>query len=570
MIACTAAAGLLVLSGCQSGDGDADGEATQRPPGTAAQSEVPAAAAGELAGYARDVNGNPVAGARIGQAGAEASVQTDARGRYRLRVPGGDVTLVAEHEGFVPQQVSLAERPPGGRLDFSLAATEPGAATPDSAHRLHFWTGCGAVAELSQAELDRWIELGVDGFVCSMGRLASTGGQHAFDADPAADLSDDSYSLQRALESSAAVRMARAGRLTLYLGFYASNAYNRRTPFEEWFDDEAWAGELLPALGELAGVARSLGFAGVAIDQELYPAPEDTEATWVWDYPGNERSEEEVRAQAAERGRQLMETLLEAFPGIELVGYDTDLPEAWAARVQEVANGRENAYESDVKIDFWDGLSSVPGYSAIRWLDATFYKASHAKGDWDTALRYNANRIYSLLSRRFSNWSYASSRLHVSPFSWIDSGRTEFTAARPPEYVAEQLDAFSRWGMGGMIANYDYGQFGDFDYDPYRDALVEASTPARVEHEPPRLVVGTPSVDGGLRLAGTAGSSLAIRSVRWYDEEGRFGTAQLESDGTSVEWRLAGARAPAGKTRLTIVAEDTKGLATARSLTFAP
>jgi hypothetical protein len=121
-----------------------------------------------------------------------------------------------------------------------------------------------------------------------------------------------------------------------------------------------------------------------------------------------------------------------------------------------------------------------------------------------------------------------------------------------------------------MLANYDYSRFGDFDYGPYREALRRASTPEAVEHSPPRLSVGTPSVGGGLDLAGTASSELAIRAVRWFDDRGGFGTAELEWDGSATKWRLAGVSAPARKTRLTIVAEDIKGLATARSLTITP
>jgi hypothetical protein len=588
LVVCMAAIGLIVATGSLSGSGESpdrtapesqERRAAPTLPATPAR-EMPVPGPGRLAGYARDVNLNPVPGVRVHVAGAEFAARTDARGRYRLRLPRGEVTVVAEHPGHATQHVTLSGRPPGGRLDFSLAATRISAAGPDSAHRLILWTACRDVAALSEPALDRWIRRGVDGFVCSAGRLEAMGGEHAFNGDPRADLSSERYALQRALRSSAAVRKARSGELKLYLGVYASNAHNPQTAFEEWFDDEDWTAELLPAVRDVAAAARSLGFAGVAIDQELYPVSSGTEASWSWDYPGNERSEEEVRAQVAEQGRQLMGALLEGYPGLELAAYDTELPESWSEKVQEVVNGNLRAFEPDVRIDLWDGLSSVPGYSAIHWLDATFYKTPHLGSDWATGLQYNANRIYSLLSRRLSNWSYASSRLHLSPFSWINEGPSEFAAAQDPESVAEQLTAFTRWGTGGTSAIYNYGPLGKFDYKPYRQALRRASTPTTVTTSPPRLTIDPPSAAREPNLSGTATSDFAIRAVRWHDDRGRFGTAELDWDVEggdirngwrwTMRWRLRGVRAPSGRTRITVVAEDIKGLASERTLTVTP
>jgi hypothetical protein len=550
-------------------DSSERGAASERVAPAPPINETPSAGPGRLAGYVRDVNGSPVPRTVVKAAGT--SVVADRRGRYELRVPAGETTVVAEHPLYVPQQVSLMDRPAGGRLDFSLAVTKPGVAGPDSADRLIFWTGCDDVAALSRDQVAGWISLGVDGFVCTVGRLASAGGEHSFSGDPDAEQSDERYALQRELRASAAVRMARAGELKLYLGFYASNAMNAQTPFAEWFDDEAWSMEVLPEVRELAAAARALGFAGVAIDQELYPVSGATDASWAWDYAGEERSEDEVRGQVAERGRQLMTALLDGYPGVELAAYDTELPESWSERVQEEINDSPVPFERDVRIDLWDGLSSVPGYSAILWFDATFYKTPHLGDDWAPALRYNASRVYSLLSRRFSNWSYASSRLHLSPFSWIDAGPSEFERARDPAYVAAQLAAFREWGAGGTFANYDNGALDDFDYEPYAEALQGASAPATVDRRPPRLVVGSPVVDDELVLSGTATDNLAIRAVRWYDDLGRFGTAELDWDvqGTT-SWRLEGVPAPPGRTRLTIVAEDIKGLAATHTLTVTP
>jgi hypothetical protein len=173
---------------------------------------------------------------------------------------------------------------------------------------------------------------------------------------------------------------------------------------------------------QLAAAARSLGFAGVALDQELYPGKDGSRASWKWDYPGNNRSEQEVRAEVERRGRQLMSSMLAGYPGLELVAYATMIAGTWVDKVQEVVNDKFGVYRDDVRVDLWAGLSSVPGYAAIRWFDSIFYKSPHIDGDWAVALEDNANSTYSALSRRFPNWDYASSRLHVTPFSWIDDG----------------------------------------------------------------------------------------------------------------------------------------------------
>jgi hypothetical protein len=300
-------------------------------------------------------------------------------------------------------------------------------------------------------------------------------------------------------------------------------------------------------------------------------------ASWAWSYPGNRRNERTVREQVTQRGRQLMKAMVRAYPGLELIGYDVKLPESWAERIQAEVNGVHHAFASDVRVDLWDGLSSVQGYTAIFWMDAMFYKTPH-HGTWDTALQYNLNRIYSLLSRRFSNWSYASARLHVSPFSQIDAGPTDFERARDPGYVAEQLEEFRRWGSGGAFANYDYAGLGDFDYGPYEDAMRKASTPGRVDRRAPDLSLTSPAdnrraAGRTLDLRGVASDNFAIRAVRWYDDRGREGVAKLSAPGgiPAAEWRLRWSiedlHVPPGTTQITISAEDTKGLATLRTLT---
>jgi Carboxypeptidase regulatory-like domain len=590
LIAAIVGASLLV--GCfddQDGRPEDDGARASEPPQQAGSGRARAAkplanpGPGRITGYVRDMNGNPVASARVRIDGTRRGTRANSRGRYVLRVPRRARALIAEHSAYATQEVGITRRGRGHRIDFSLAATR--AAASNSADALIFWVDCKQVAEMSADEVNRLVADGVDGFVCMSGLLRTMGGVHRFTGNVRASLDGADYELQRRLRGSAAVKLARTGRLRLYLGFKAAAYYNPRTPFEEWFDDAAWSRSVLKPVRELAAAARSLGFAGVALDQELYLGKDGSRASWNWDYPGNNHSEQEVRAQVERRGRQLMTAMLAGYPGLELVAYATMVAGTWADKIQEVVNDKFGVYGRDVRVDLWAGLSSVPGYSAIRWFDSTFYKTPHIGGDWAVALEDNANSTYSVLSRRFPNWDYASSRLHVTPFSWIDAGPGDsgFDDAKAPDAVAEQLAAFREWGTGGMFGNYAYGPPSGFDYEPYADAMRNASTPGLVDREPPELSVTSPAGGGAinatgdhLELAGTAHDNYAIRAVRWYGAKARFGTAELtweaddslSSDRTWVtRWRIRGVPLSAGVNRITVVAEDIKGLATVRRLT---
>jgi hypothetical protein len=468
--------------------------------------------------------------------------------------------------------------PPGGGM-AQAEVTEP-----NSADRLIFWTNCSQIPDLTDAELDLWKSRGVDGIACMVGRLRGMGGNQDFTGDPRAALAGDNYAFQRRLRNTNIVGRMGARGMKAYLGVWLANYSNTATPLKDWFDDRGWADVVLPKMADAAGAARLLGFAGLAFDQELYAQRGGVRsATWDWNFPGNSHSEREVRAQARQRGRELMGALTTSFPGLELMAYDVRLPDTWGELVQEQVNGRENAMARLLHIDFWDGLSSVPGYGAIRLADATFYKTPHL-GTWETAFQYHYNKLYSYLSRRLSNWAYASSRLFVSPFSWINSGPTPWEDARPPEYVATQLAAFRKWGMGGEFANFSYGGLRDFNYKPYVSAMQAASGPGIVDAAPPALVVnpaaaGSAGPIASLALAGTATDNLAIRVVHWANSRGGSGTAQLTWDIISGNYR-SGYRwrtrwsAPAipvkpGDNQIRITVEDIKGLATTQVIGFA-
>ena len=230
-----------------------------------------------------------------------------------------------------------------------------------------------------------------------------------------------------------------------------------------------------------------------------------------------------------------------------------------------------SSYEGSAQLPFWDGITSVEGYRAIRFSDAIFYKVTHLRGStWDTANQYNVNRLYAMFSRRLSNWSYASSRVFVSPFAWIDAGTSDFEKARPPGVVADQLLAFRTWATGGELMIFSL-QLRQFDYEPYVPGMVAASTPAVVDREPPRIeVTSVTRAGGGIEIKGTATDNLGIQAVR----AGRDSTGPAaamtwtvlgggyESSWTwRMDWTLTTAL-PDGASELDVTAFDIKGLAT--------
>jgi hypothetical protein len=440
-----------------------------------------------------------------------------------------------------------------------------------SADRLIFWLDCDRLVGATNAELAAWKHRGVDGFVCMTGRLRGLGGTQSLIDDPAKRLIGGQFRLQRALRDSQIVSRAKARGMKMYLGVKLANYFNTATPLRDWFADAAWSKQVVPKMKGLAATAKLFGFAGIAFDQELYPQQGGVEtATWDWNYPGNTHSEAAVRAKARQRGRELMSAIVGAFPGAELMAYDVQLPESWAELVQREVNGIENAYAANLDIDFWDGLLSVNGYGAVRLVDAIFYKAPH-RGTWDNALQYNVNRLASLFSHRLSNWDYASSRLSVTPFSWIDPGPnpSDFDDARSPDYVRDQLLAFRKWGMGGEFANYVHGNLHSFDYSPYVGAMRAASRPASIDRVKPTLAVADSDAGPTSAIAGTAHDDLAVWAVRWQDNLGGSGVARLDwqiisGDYNSgydwqTRWSVPGRALTPGATRVTITAEDIKG-----------
>ena len=557
----------VALGGCLEDDSSPPSPSADSPP-SPAPDPPPSLRRGAtgVEGRVLDAQGRPVAGAKVRDRRSGRSTVADARGRFAMRLARGRHTLVAAAAGRIDhvRSVSVAGRDTG---DFELWDAEPGSAgVVNSADRVVFWVECDEVATMSDPDLDRWKDRGVDGFVCMTRQLHALGGPHAFDAGPRAGLRGPRFALQRRLRDARVGARARRRGISLYLGFYAAG--RGATPFADWFDDAGWTRGVLPDARSLSGAARSLGFTGVAIDQELYTGPG---ATWDWSYRGNRRAESAVRRASERRGRQLMAALAGGFPGLDLIAYSTQLPQSWEERVQAEVNDRPQAFARRLQVDFWDGMTQVHGYGRIALAEAIFYKTPHIGNDWNGALRANAGSVYALLSREWAGWDQAAARVDVTPFAWVDAGPSQFERARPSSDVAGQLAAFRRWGAGRTFVNFAYAPIDGFDYEPYVPALRAASSPGQVDSQEPTLTVGpvpAPGRGGRAVFTGAAGDDSAVRYVRWRTSEGAQGAAALTPDPADpgrVTWSAAVPTEP-GTTTVWLRVEDIKGLAAQTSV----
>ena len=461
---------------------------------------------------------------------SSAAVATVSTAGLVTALAAGAATITATYQGRA------------GTLGMTVSNTPAG---PGNAHRMIAWASYEKLVKFSDAQLDLWKSRGVDGFVVQTRYLDEIGGIEMWTGDSNDPLNvtiiegADVHERQRTLRDNQFAQRCHARGLTVYLGFYLSNYHNLSTPLKVWNDDAGWA-QIIPIVRGVAGAAKLLGMDGIATDSENYRSDSQT---WNWKYPGVTQTETIVRSLARQRGREFMDAVLAGFPNVEIINYRLEVPGSWEEKVQQQVNHVVGIWDKSVFPDFWGGIVDAGGFSAIHFFDPIFYKSWQVGSGWEEALDYNLKGVRGTLSKRWANWDYASTRFFLSPFAWIDPGPSagSFDDARPPDYVAAQLNAFHKWGEGNMFGLYTQ-HIDDFDYTPYVPAMQAASTPDAVTatslrleqgvdglHEPTdaalspvqRLVVaagegGVPTIrDGGLNKASAVGSmSLSSDSLR--------------------------------------------------------
>ena len=179
--------------------------------------------------------------------------------------------------------------------------------------------------------------------------------------------------------------------MKMYLGAYLSNYKNTATPLVDWFDDEAWSQVALPRLGDLAAPRGSSGSPGSrsirsSTARRAGPRPRPGNGTTRATPLRGPRCGKLRGGGASRSWRPLGE-----FPGAEFAVYNFSFPGDWNELVKEEVGGVEDAADDLLYIDFWDGMTSVEGYSAIRFYNSIFYKTPHL-GTWDAALTHDTNQ----------------------------------------------------------------------------------------------------------------------------------------------------------------------------------
>jgi len=491
------------------------------------------------------------------------------RGGRRLASAGIGLLAV----GLMAQACSGGAPTPKAEGAPTFGASTSVVAAPWGGRGIVLWVGWSDLADMSDAELTAWHDHGVTAVVGQVQYLTGMGGSNSFTgATPTPP------GIEATLASSRIGERAKAAGISSFLGFYFTDLQNTRTPLAEWFDNAAWTSSVLPKVEGVAAAARELGFAGVAVDQELYPQDGRVRtATWNWSYPGNSHSQAAVRAEVVLRGRQLMQSLLAGFPGLSIVAYDTQLPGTWDAEIQAIDNGETGAYDDSVQINLWDGMTGVDGYGSILFLDADFYKTPGVSGaSWNQSLAYEDRTVYPYLSKNLANWSYAATHLSEAPFGWINSDGSDdaYGAARPPAYVKDQLASFRQWTTDGVFGVYNANSLDQAFYQPYYPAMDAATAPLLAPATKPSLQVRPVArpVLGSVDLSGEAADSDAIRFVLCATGGQKVVGAVMTRSGSTdpavpdeVGWTCS--RVPTDGGPVKVVATDIRGVSTVVSVT---
>lgn len=509
----------------------------------------------------------------------------------------------------------------------------------NAANRIIMYTGCPGMLTASDADLDAWKSRGIGGFMCGFSKLYHMGGGEQWTGDANA-LSESGHSYQNQLKNTKIVDRVHARGMKVYMGFDVVDYYSQNAPFggpDAWMDDAWWNSTVIPGVTGFAGAAKLHGFDGIFVDQELigcknvvnYGDGRDTCGDWSWNYRGNTHTEAQVRAKVKQRGQQLMTGILSQFPQVEFTAYDSRWPEDANALIQQVVNKQPTTkqYET-VNADFWNGLTSVDGYKAIRFFDATFYKTGHI-GGFDEMIPYDQNHIFSWASQHFDNWDYLAPRFFRSPFIWISQNHGDpnksppnngepFSYYRGDQYVYDQLQTFRKWGMGGEFWNFsfdsifppdsgwnysgpnpDYPAFSVtvngkvYNYPGYPGnvnnpsnvkGFQAASKPGIVDSTPPTLNITSPANNSttgssNVTVSGNTTDNMAIHYVKWSNNRGGSGYAPMTwrtlscncSKPYSWEWQLdwsANIPLQSGANVITVTSYDIKDLQTTKTITI--
>ena len=293
-----------------------------------------------------------------------------------------------------------------------------------------------------------------------------------------------------------------------------------------------------------------------------------------------------MRAQVRARGARMMTALLAGFPEVEVLAYATLFPGTWEDAVQLEVNGIEGRAAPDGprrplgRDDQRGGVRRRP--IPRRHL---LQNAAHKGGlvgcgvllGVQPARQRSVPQVLELVL-----CFEPRVRLTVPLDQRGHHGlRTcQRTRVRRPS----SSSAFSRWGMGGEFANFAYNGVEFFDYTPYEEAMRRFSSPQRdrprrttsASRRQQHPVVTQGSNGATAALSGAATDDLAIWVVRWSNDRGGNGTAEMEwepGEGGSRQglatgrmlWRIEDIPLQPGPNVLTVTAQGIKGTTSSAS-----
>lgn len=402
-----------------------------------------------------------------------------------------------------------------------------------------FWLSFDPFIQQTDAQLNTWKARGVDAFYFNLHFLWGHGGSFRFTGNPASVGAGAEWARQREIRDTNIIARCNARGIETYPIIYLLNAANPDRIFQYWFDDSGWANSTLPELSNVAAMCELYGATGLAFDGEQYAGPG---TAWsISGPPAQGQPAATTRAKVRQRGFDMGNTLAAACPGIEIAFYYMRLPESWDEECFRLL-GSPNGSTNRTIWNLVDGLIGSNIASLHGWDEGTM-KQPNGPASFHEAFKWDVNRIYAHVSR---NWFYrdlATTKLNVSRFTWIDDDPNagSFGSARTAAATQVHWDAVKNWTVGRRFANFCFrppngaisGYPAPFNYtspENYLPVILDTSTVETVDASPPSLsnVATTGNLTTGpFNVSGQARDNFAIKSIRWVNNRGGSGVAQM-------------------------------------------
>lgn len=455
----------------------------------------------------------------------------------------------------------------------------------EGADNFGMWMTFSGFMAMTDVRLNEWKARGMDTIYFNTGGgtsglssvLWGHGGNQRLTGNPATVGAGAEWSAQRQIRDSNIIARCNARGIETYLIIWTANIALPDRMFSAWFDDAAWNGVTLPAIGDGAAMMNLYGGTGIAFDGEHYGG---NGSAWTPTGGGSQgQPEATVRAKVRQRGTDIGNRITANKPNCPICFYYWQAPDSWG----EEARRLSGTFNFGTGLLIWnlaDGLVGSNIASFTGWSDIDM-KQPNGPATFHEAYKWDHNRVHAYIARNFVNKAAAATKLHNSHFTWIDSnpGGSAFEQARTQAHVADQLNHVRNWSEGRRFANFCYQDPHIFNYGSpqnYFPAILDASTTKTVDATTPTFAsVSTGSSNlttGPVNVTGQARDDWAIRAIRWTNSaNGTSGVASMTwvvESGTyqttqvwRMDWSITGIAVTAGVLNvITITVEDIHGL----------